>query len=113
VRSDTWRFGEEGGVDIGGHPADFSYQPDTLAQEFLTVGISKALIVWWKVLANIAQRGRAEDGVGDSVEEDVGIGVPLESPLVWDFHPTERQSAPLCEAVDVVANPDAGNRVLG
>jgi hypothetical protein len=67
------RFSDERGVDIPGNPAGRSRQADGLAQQMLAIGVAEALVGGWEMLTDVAQRGRAEDRVGDGVEEDVSV----------------------------------------
>src|SRR5215211_97157 len=102
MRSDAWRFREEGGVDIPGNPARLSCQADDFAQQMLAVGIPEALVAGREVLADIAERRRAENRVGDGVEQHIGVRMPLQSPVVRDLDAAEDQAAPRRKAMSVV-----------
>lgn len=59
--------------------------------------------------ADLAQRGRAEQGVGDGVAEDVAIGVSEQAECVRDVDRSEDERASGNEPVEVIAaaNPRA------
>ena len=61
-----------------------------------------------EMLADVAEPGRAEQRVGDRVEDDVGIAVAGESARVGNRDAAEHHRAVAGEAVDVEA--DAGPR---
>ena len=56
------------------------------------------------MLADVAQRGRAQEGVDDRVREHVGVGVALQAALVLDLDPAEHEPAVRREGVGVVAH---------
>ena len=51
-------------------------------------------------------RRRSQQRVGESVKEDVAIGMPNESALVIDVLTAEHQLAPFHEAVRVETDPN-------
>jgi hypothetical protein len=89
MRPDAWCFREEGGVDIPRSPARLSRQVDGLAQEVLTIRVTESLVTRWKVPTDVTERRRAEHGVGDGVEQDVGVGVPVQPLIVRDLDAAE------------------------
>ena len=106
VRPDARRFREEGGVDVPGNPARLSCQAGDLAQQMLAVGVSEALVGGREVLADVAERRRAEDRVGDGVQQHIGVGMPFQPPIVRDLDAAEDQAASRREAMSVVADAD-------
>src|SRR5581483_10701046 len=60
-----------------------------------------------KILANIAKRGRAEQGIHDGVNDGVTVGVAGESQFKGDGDAAEDERAVWCEGVNVVAGADA------
>ena len=77
MRRHARRFGKDGGIHIPRRPARLSRQTDGFAQQKLAVGVTEALIGRREVLADVTQRGRTEDGVGDGVEQHVGIRMSI------------------------------------
>src|ERR687898_2044345 len=72
----------------------------------LAVSVAETLLGGREMLADVAQRGRTEDRVGDGVEQDIGVGMPVQPPIVRDLDPAEDQTPSRREAMSVVA--DAG-----
>ena len=106
MRPDTRRLREEGGVDILGRPPRLLHEADDLAQQNLTVSVSEALVGGGEMLADVTQRGRAEECVGDGVEQDVGVRMPVQPPIVRDLDAAEDQATSRRKAVSVVADAD-------
>ena len=106
MRPDARRFREEGGVDIPRNPARLSCQTGDLAQQMLAVSVSEALVAGREVLADITERGRAEDRVGDGVEQHIGDRMPRQPPIVRNLDATEDQAASGRKAMRVVADAD-------
>jgi hypothetical protein len=59
------------------------------------------------MFANVAKAGRAEQGVGDRVKDDVGIAVAGEAAAVRDFDAAEHDRAVAGEGVDVESHAGA------
>ena len=59
------------------------------------------------MLADVAEAGSAEDGVGDCVEHDVGIAMPREAPAVRDHDAAEHDGPVPVEGVNVEAHAGA------
>src|SRR5215207_8069585 len=104
MRSDARRFREDSGVDIPGNPTRLPCQAGDLAQQMLAVSVSEALIGGREVLADVTERRRAEDGVGDGVEQHIGVRMPFQPPIVRDLDAAEDQAAPGRKAMSVVAD---------
>ena len=83
----------DAGDDLGEQPAAVEPLP-------LRVGVGEEL-------ADVAERGGAEQGVGDRVEDDVGVGVAGQAALVVDPDAAEDQRAALDQPMGVVTDPDA------
>ena len=65
------------------------------------------------MLADVAERGRAEQRVHERVQGDVGVGVAVEAELALDRDAAEDERPTGDEAVDVVADPDPHARPAG
>src|SRR5215207_9466584 len=106
MRSDARRFREDSGVDIPGNPTRLPCQAVDLAQQMLAVSVSEALVGGWEVLADVTERRRAEDRVGDGVEQHIGVRMPCQPPIVRDLDAAEDQAPSRCKAMGVVADSD-------
>ena len=94
------------GVHVPDRPALGGDALDDVAQQRHRVGVAPQLVGVGEVLADVAEPGRAEQGVDDRVGEDVGVGVACEAALAGDLDPAQDQPAAVLEAVGVDA--DAG-----
>ena len=59
-----------------------------------------------KVLADVAERRRAEQRVRDGVQQHVRIRMPEQPERMRDFHAAENEVTPRHKAVHVIAVPD-------
>ncbi len=82
-----------------------------VAQQHPAVGALPPRIRVGEVHADVAQRQRAEDRVADRVEQDVGIGMPVETAIEGDRHAAQNEPASGDERVDVEAIADADAHV--
>ena len=57
------------------------------------------------MLADIAQAGGAQQGVGDGVADDVGVGVPDQPARMLDPQPAQDQRPALAQPMRVVTDP--------
>ena len=73
VRLDLRRLEDDGHVDVADFVAMLADQRDGAGQEIKTGRVLPARIVIRKVAADVALAGGAEDGVGDSVTDDVRV----------------------------------------
>ena len=62
------------------------------------------------MVADVALADRAEQGVGDGVEGDVGVAVALEAAVVRDPHAAQPQRLAGGEGVDVEAEAGAAGQ---
>ena len=82
VRRHLRCLGSDGAVDVTHLPALFSYQADHVAQQYPAVGALEARIGIGEMLADVAQRRGAQQGIGQSVQQYVAIGVS-DRPWWW------------------------------
>ena len=106
MRPDTRRLREEGGVDIPRRPPRLPHEADDLAQQNLTVGVAEALVGGGEMLTDVTQGGRAEECVDDGMEQDIGVGMPVQPPVVRDLDAAENQAPSRSKAMSVVADTD-------
>ena len=69
------RLGHDRAVDVAGLPAGRPDQADRVRQQLDAVGAGQARVVVGEQLADVAEAGRAEQGVGDGVGDGVGVAV--------------------------------------
>jgi hypothetical protein len=70
-----WPFAHHSGIDIAGFKARFSYESSDLAEQTNAVSTSPLRIGIGKVLAYIAEAGRAKQCVGTGMSHHIGIAV--------------------------------------
>ena len=58
-------------------------------------------------MADVARAERAEHGIGQRVDEHVGVGVALEALVVRELDAAEKKFAALDEGMDVITNANA------
>jgi hypothetical protein len=64
-----------------------------------------------EVLADIAERGGAQQGIADGVEEGVAVRMTRGPFVKWNSHAAQDKFAVGSEAVKVVAHADATRRM--
>ena len=64
-------------------------------------------------MTDVGEAEGPEDGVGDGMGEDIGIGVTGEAVGMGDGDAAEDEGAVFCELVDVVADAGAGHEEWG
>ena len=107
VRADFGDFADQGAIGIGDVIAVFAGQIAGVAEEDVA---GRAFPLWIRggeVLADVAHRKGAVDGVGDGVHADVGVRVALEAACVGDGEAAECDVIAGAKAVDVVTVADA------
>lgn len=100
-------LGEHDAVQVYDSPAALDHRLVCPAEH---VGRIAAPVVWVGVrehLADVAQRGRTQQGVGHGVEQGVGIAVSDRSHIVRDSYPTQSKRSARREPMGVMANSDA------
>lgn len=76
------------------------------SQHFPRIAASVHLVRIGKELADVPQGGGAEDGVGDGVQQHIGVAVPDQVVVVRHSDPTHQQRTPRGQAMRVVTNPN-------
>ena len=76
------------------------------AQQGARVGTLELRIGVGEMAADIAQGRRTEDGVGDRVQQHVGVGVAQQAQVVRDLHAADDQVAVFHQRVAVIALAD-------
>jgi len=62
------------------------------------------------VVAEIPQRGGAQQSVGDSMQQHVRVRVAAQTPRARDLHAAQNEHAAGLEGVDVVTDADSHGR---
>ncbi len=107
VRADLGPFADHGDIGIAQAPAARMQQAHAVIEELRAVGALPARIRWREMLADVAQRQRAEQGVAQRVDHHVAIAVGKHAALVRHAHAAEHDVVALAEGVDVIALADA------
>jgi hypothetical protein len=92
-------------VAIDGSPTGLLDPLDHLCQETLAISSLPRWIGVGVMLSNVTQAGSTQEGVGDSMTHNVGVGVPHQPARVGDPESAEYQRSSLAQPVCVV--PDA------
>ena len=82
-------LGNNGDIDILQCPAETGHLLDSMTENIGGLDSLACGITRWKGIADIRQAGRSEDGVGDRVEQAIGIGVSVKSRDPGKMHPSE------------------------
>ena len=103
VGGDFGFLGDEGGVDVVEADGFFVQQGPDSAEDFEAADAANAGVGIWKKMAYVGFAGGAEEGVGDGMAEDIGVGVAVEPKRVGDHRAAEDERAVHDEAVDIIA----------
>lgn len=114
-RAEAWFLSDNGDVEIIGAIAGLADVFSGLAEEEQGGGIFPARVGIGKKVADIAQAGGTEKGVGGGVAEDIGIGMTDEPARVIEADAAKGERTALGKPVDIVAETDTkgGERRLG
>ena len=105
VRSDLRRFADDGEVDVGEFAAVFAHQLGSVCQKARRIRAAPLRVAWREMLADVAQRHRAQHRVGDGVKRDIGIAVPVQALVVLDPNAAQPQLLTCNQSVDVKPMP--------
>ena len=72
-----------------------------MAQQLPAVDALETLIGIREMLADVAQRGRAEQGIADRVQQHIGVGMAKQTAIVGNIDTADDQPAPLGEGMHV------------
>ena len=100
-------FGADGGIDVAYGVAFGCYDVDGFAKQYLGVDVLEFVaFLGWEMVADVAHIGCSEDGVADSMDENVSVGMAEQSMCVLQFDATEPEVASFNKFVDIVAEAD-------
>src|SRR5262245_66368706 len=106
MRADPWRLADDGDIEMGDPPAPRAQALDGKGEEPVGGDAAPARVGRRKMNTDVAFRKRAEDGIDERMQHDVGIGMPRETAPVRDAHAAEHDVLAGAGGVDVEA--DAG-----
>jgi hypothetical protein len=105
-------FSDEGGIDIeDGGPffvselLDFFKEDETAAAFPLGIGVRE-------IVTDISLAHRSQKGIGNCVNEDIGIGVAIEALFKGDFDPAEKQFTSGDQLVNIISHSNAIHKYL-
>ena len=107
VRKDFGALGEDHAIQIHNPPPRLGHPVAGDAEHPGRIPPPVGRISVGEELADVAEGCRPEEGIGNGVEENVGIAVAEGLPVVRDRDPTEHERRTRPEAVGVVAEADA------
>lgn len=96
-------LGHDGNVYVANGVAALGKEAHTFAEEEAGVGAAIALVGVGEVVADVAEGGGAEKGIGEGVEGHVGIAVAEQAFFVGDFYAAHYEFTAFHEAVHVEA----------
>ncbi len=79
MRGEPGRLGDDDGVEVADFEAALARELDRARHEERAVGALPGGIGIGELLAQGTEAGRAEDGVGDGMEQRVSVGVAQEA----------------------------------
>ena len=109
VGLDLWAFGDEGGVDVDDAPATELDATGGLDEEDATGGVAPGGIVIGKQVADVDLADRTEDGIGDGMEEGIGIGMAIEPMGMGDGDTTEYEGTTGDQSMDIITDADVNH----
>lgn len=107
VRGHLGRLGNDGAVQIADLPAGLAHAPVGLGQQHHGVRALELGRGVGEELADIAQRGRTQQGVGDGMRQGVGVGVAQQAMGMRNGDAAQDQGAFGDQGVGVPAFADA------
>src|SRR5262245_65941731 len=87
--ADTRRLANDGDVGMGDAAAPRAQTLDRKGEEPIRGDAAPARVGRRKVNADVALRKRAEDGIDQRMQHDVGVGMPREAAPMRDAYPAE------------------------
>lgn len=107
VRRELRRLCDDRAVDVLDREAGGLHARDAFAQQHAAVGALERGVGVGEMTADVAERRRAEQCVGDRVQQYVRVRVAEQAALVRNRHAADDERAPRNELVHVVALSDS------
>ena len=110
VRRELRRLRDDGAVNIADAPAFGRHHTANFGQQHAGVRAFEARIGVGEMAANVAQRSRAQQRIGDSVQQHVSIGVAQQAHRMGNMHAAndERTAGHQRVGVPTLANTELG-----
>src|SRR5580704_10748301 len=105
VRAEFRLFGNDHGIDVLNDQLLLVVELADMLEEDQAVGTLPLGIGVRKMCADVAETGRAEQGIAKSVGQHVSIGVTDRTFIKGEFDTTDDEFAPCFEAMEIVTNP--------
>ena len=99
-------LGDQRRVDIDRAPAFLGQQGDCGAQQHAAVGAFVTRVGIGKMAADIAERHRTEQRIGNRMQQRIGVGMTEQAGGVGNLDPAENQLAAFDQFMHVVTLPD-------
>ena len=100
-------LGHDGAVQIDQLETCRTHAAHGFGQQYDGAGTVKLRIRIGKMATNIAQGGRAQHGIGDGVQEHIGIRMPQQAVAMGHGHTAQQQGATWDEGMHIPAFADA------
>ena len=84
MRGDAGGFGDEGGVDVEDAEVAGCEEGADGFEDFQAADVLDGGVGVGEVVSDVGFAGSAQEGVGDGVGEDIGVGVAVEADGVGD-----------------------------
>ena len=112
IAAQLWLLRDNGGIDIDDGITVFTQHAHDLFEKQQAVRAEKAVVSVGKQLADIAQRGRAEQCVGNRVQQDIRVGMTEQPLFIGNRLAAEDQLAVLRKFMYVVSVTDSHSFLL-
>ena len=100
-----FRFlGEDDDIDIDRPPAFLVETREHLAEKRARIGVAEGWVGVWIRVADVAESRRAEQGVGDGVQDDVGVTMTDQPARMLDTDAAQNQRPAFRQAMRVVTD---------
>jgi hypothetical protein len=106
-RAELRFLGEDDDINIDNLPTRPVQPLQRFPQEKPGVTISVGWIAVGISVADVAQTGSAKQGIGDGVQDNIGVTVTSQSARMFDADAAEDQGTTFCQPMSVVADADA------
>ena len=103
MRHELGCLGDHRAVHIANLKSFGPHAPRRLGQQHTRVGALERQVGVGKMRANVAQRRSAQQGVGDGVQQHIGVRVAQQPEVKRNLYPTQNQLALSHERMDVPA----------
>ena len=108
VRGDLRLFGNKGGIHVGYAPTAVPRLRNGLFHYAQGRDPFDGGIRIGKVMTDIGESGRPENGIGNGVTENIGIRVTDKALCEGNFHPSKEEAAPFFKTVNIVTDARSG-----